>query len=71
MVAEVEKEEHLKDSVEIERAIRSTIAAELDVTPRAIYLKPPRWVVKSTAGKPARSTTREKLLAEHPELNRD
>jgi fatty-acyl-CoA synthase len=71
VVAEVETDEQLKDSVEIERAIRSAIAAELDVTPRAIYLKPPRWVVKSTAGKPARSTTREKLLAEHPELNRD
>ena len=71
VVAEVEKEEQLQGSVEIERAIRNAIAAELDVTPRAIYLKPPRWVVKSTAGKPARSTTREKLLAEHPELNRD
>jgi fatty-acyl-CoA synthase len=71
VVAEVETEEQLQDSVEIERAIRSAIAAELDVAPRAIYLKPPRWVVKSTAGKPARSTTREKLLAEHPELNRD
>jgi len=70
VVAEVEKEEQLKDSGEIERAIRNAIAAELDVTPRAIYLKPPRWVVKHTAGKPARSTTREKLLAEHPELNR-
>jgi fatty-acyl-CoA synthase len=71
VVAEVEEEEQLQDSVEIERTIRSTIAAALDVTPRTIYLKPPRWVVKSTAGKPARSTTREKLLAEHPELNRD
>jgi len=71
VVAEVEQEEQLKDSVEIERAIRNAIVAELDVSPRAIYLKPPRWVVKSTAGKPARSTTREKLLAEYPELNRD
>jgi acyl-CoA synthetase (AMP-forming)/AMP-acid ligase II len=71
VVAEVEKEEQLQDSVEIERALRNAIAVELDITPRAIYLKPPRWVVKSTAGKPARSTTREKLLAEHPELNRD
>jgi len=71
VVAEVEEEEQLKDSIEIERTIRSAIAAALDVTPRTIYLKPPRWVVKSTAGKPARSTTREKLLAEHPELNRD
>jgi hypothetical protein len=32
------------------------------------FLKPPRWIVKSTAGKPARSATREKLFSEHPEL---
>ena len=71
VVAEVEREELLQDSSEIERILRNAIAAELDITARAVYLKPPRWVVKSTAGKPARSTTREKLLAEHPELKRD
>jgi acyl-CoA synthetase (AMP-forming)/AMP-acid ligase II len=71
VVAEVEKEELLDDSVEIERVLRNAIAAEIDITARGIYLKPPRWVVKSTAGKAARSTTREKLLAEHPELKRD
>lgn len=32
-------------------------------------LKPPKWIVKSTAGKASRSATREKLLHEHPELN--
>jgi PAS domain S-box-containing protein len=48
--------------------VRNAIVAELDVSARAIYLKPPRWIVKSTAGKPARSTTREKLLIEQPEL---
>lgn len=71
VVAEVEREELLDDSVEIERVLRNNIAAEIDITARGIYLKPPRWVIKSTAGKPARSTTREKLLAEHPELRRD
>jgi acyl-CoA synthetase (AMP-forming)/AMP-acid ligase II len=68
IVAETEREESLKGSYEIERAVRNAIVAELDVVPHAIYLKPPRWIVKSTAGKPARSTTREKLLIEHPEL---
>jgi fatty-acyl-CoA synthase len=56
------------NSVEIERDLRNAIVAELDVAPRAIYLVPAPWIVKSTAGKPARSTTREKLLIEHPEL---
>ena len=68
VVAEVESEEDLKAAPEIERAVRNAIVAELDVTPRVIYLKPPKWIVKSTAGKPARSTTREKLLIEQPEL---
>src|SRR5580704_410325 len=68
LVADVEDLSNLDDSSTIDRAIRGAIAAELGVVPRAIYLKPPRWIVKSTAGKPARSATREKLLAEHPEL---
>jgi fatty-acyl-CoA synthase len=68
VVTEVEEEKYLKDSAVIERALRNAVVAELSVAVRAVYLKPPRWIVKSTAGKPARSTTREKLLAEHPEL---
>jgi len=71
VVAEVEKEEELNNSLNIERALRNAIVAELGIAARAIYLKPPKWIVKSTAGKPARSTTRDKLLAEHPELARD
>jgi fatty-acyl-CoA synthase len=68
VVAEVRREEDLADQSLIDQILRSKITAELGVAARAIYLKPPRWVVKSTAGKPARSTTREKLFAEHPEL---
>jgi fatty-acyl-CoA synthase len=68
VVAETETEEELKNAFEIERAVRNTIVAELDIAPRIICLKPPRWIVKSTAGKPARSTTRDKLLIEQPEL---
>jgi len=68
VVAEVESEELLQQSDEIEREIRSNIVAGMGVAVRTIFLKPPKWIVKSTAGKPARSTTREKLLKEHPEL---
>jgi fatty-acyl-CoA synthase len=68
IVAEIEDSATLADSSTIERAVRTAIVEELAVAPRAIYLKPPRWIIKSTAGKPARSATREKLLAEHPEL---
>lgn len=69
VVAEVESEELLANSTQIEREIRSRVIAGTGVAVRTIFLKPPKWIVKSTAGKPARSTTREKLLREHPELN--
>jgi acyl-CoA synthetase (AMP-forming)/AMP-acid ligase II len=68
VAAELENEQDSKMSFDIERALRSAIVAEFDLAPQAIFLKAPPWIVKSTAGKPARSTTREKLLAEHPEL---
>ncbi len=68
IVAEVNEQADLEHSNEIERALKNAIIAELGVAARSVYLKPPRWIVKSTAGKPARSHTREKLLAEHPEL---
>jgi fatty-acyl-CoA synthase len=69
VVAELESEELLVSAPEIEQAIRGRVVAALGVAVRAIFLKPPKWIVKSTAGKAARSATREKLLREHPELN--
>lgn len=71
VVAEVENEALLTRAAEIEQEIRSRIVGGLGVAARSIVLRPPKWIVKSTAGKPARSATREKLLKEHPELNRE
>jgi acyl-CoA synthetase (AMP-forming)/AMP-acid ligase II len=68
VVAEVEREEHLANSAEIEKEIRKRVVGGLGVAVRTIFLKPPHWIVKSTAGKAARSATREKLLKEHTEL---
>jgi len=68
-VAEVDDDKYLEDAVPIERQLKMAIKVDLAVAVRAIYLKPRKWIVKSTAGKPARSTTREKLLSEHPELS--
>jgi len=68
IIAEVESEADLANATEIERNIKAAVISELGVAARAIYLKPPRWVVKSTAGKPSRSDTREKFFAEHPEV---
>lgn len=71
VVAEVEDQALLDDAARIEQEIRSRIVAGMGVAARTILLKSPKWIVKSTAGKPARSATREKLLREHPELNRE
>jgi len=45
------------------------LVAALSIAVKKIFLVPPKWIVKSTAGKPARSATREKLLQEHLELS--
>ena len=71
VIAEVEKEAMLSSSGEIEREIRASIVESLGLAVRSLYLKPPKWIVKSTAGKPSRSGTREKLMREleaHPRL---
>lgn len=69
VVAEVEKYEMLAQSSEIEQQIRRSIVAALGIAVKKFFVVPPKWIVKSTAGKPARSATREKLLQEHPELS--
>ncbi len=69
VAAEVERQELLADAMKIESEIRNLVVVGLGVAVRTIFLKPPKWIVKSTAGKAARSATREKLLKEHPELN--
>jgi fatty-acyl-CoA synthase len=68
VVAEVQQREFLEHKAQIEREIRGSIFSQIGVAVRSLLLKPPGWIVKSTAGKPARSTTREKLLREHPNL---
>lgn len=68
IVAEVEREDMLTDTADVEQQIRTRIVAGLGIAVKTIFLKPPKWIVKSTAGKPARSATRDKLFREHPEL---
>lgn len=69
VVAELENDGLLAKAAELEAEIRGMIVAGLGIAVRTIFLKPPKWIVKSTAGKAARSATREKILREHPELN--
>lgn len=69
VVAEVQHEELLASATDIEQELRNRVVAEIGVSVRTIFLKRPHWIVKSTAGKAARSATCEKLLREHPELD--
>jgi fatty-acyl-CoA synthase len=69
VVAELQSAELLANAEQLVQQIRATIVAGLGIAVRTIFLKPPKWIVKSTAGKAARSATRDKLLREHPELN--
>lgn len=68
VVSEVERAELLNDTAELEQQIRSSVVAGLGIAVKSIILKPPKWIVKSTAGKAARSATKEKLIREHPEF---
>jgi fatty-acyl-CoA synthase len=36
----------------------------IDVTITGVYLVPPRWLIKSSAGKPGRKANRERILAD-------
>jgi len=67
VVAEVGNEADLSNAAAIEQAIRNAIVAELGVAVRAVHVKAPKWIVKSTAGKPARSATKQKLLQDQAE----
>jgi fatty-acyl-CoA synthase len=71
VVTEVERAELLHESAELEQQIRSSVVAGLGIAVKSIILKPPKWIVKSTAGKAARSATKEKLMREHPEFARE
>jgi fatty-acyl-CoA synthase len=39
-------------------------AMQIDITVSRVYLVPPRWLVKSSAGKPSRTANRSRALEE-------
>lgn len=69
IVAEVNDVADLECRGPIEAEIRQAVLGEMGIAPRIVHLVPPKWMVKSTAGKPARSTNRRRFLREHPELD--
>ena len=69
IVAEVNDEADLARRHTIEAEIRKAILADFGISTRCIHVVGPKWIIKSTAGKPARSSTKARFLAECPEFN--
>lgn len=67
VIAEVLRSELLRQE-NLQNEIRRAILSEIGVAPRHIHLVQPQWIVKSSAGKPARSTNLQKFLREHKGL---
>lgn len=51
----------------LREGLRRQIASRSDVVARVIALAPPRWLVKTSSGKVARTANREKYLSQPPE----
>jgi acyl-CoA synthetase (AMP-forming)/AMP-acid ligase II len=64
VLAEVASAADLARRGEIEAELRRAVVGQLGIAPRLVRLVPPRWIVKSTAGKVARAANRDKFLAE-------
>jgi fatty-acyl-CoA synthase len=65
IVAEVEPEIDPQDRTQtapIQRAIRACVVQQTDVTARYVHLVGPKWLIKTSSGKIARTANREKFL---------
>jgi fatty-acyl-CoA synthase len=59
-------ETHIQDEAR-QKVLRMAIiraGMSIDVSVTTVYLVPPRWLVKSSAGKPSRKANKEKILTE-------
>jgi acyl-CoA synthetase (AMP-forming)/AMP-acid ligase II len=68
VVAELDDSSDPARAAEIEAEARKVIVAVGGVAPYKVFIVPPQWVVKSTAGKVARADTRARLLERWDEL---
>lgn len=62
IVAELDDDVAPAQTPAIEAEARKVIVAVGGVAPYKVFLVPPRWVVKSTAGKVARADTKARVL---------
>lgn len=64
ILAEVDDEADLADAAQLEQQVRAAATAVTGVSPDSVHMVPPRWMIKSTAGKVSRPETKAKLLAQ-------
>jgi len=59
-------ETECRDAAETKALQRAVVAAgmQIDVTIAQVHLVPPRWLIKSSAGKPSRSANRQRIMTE-------
>lgn len=57
-----------KSQKELKLRIRQAAMTD-DINIKKIYLVPPRWLIKSSAGKPSRKANRERLIDKKEEIN--
>lgn len=68
VVAEADSEAALSERDALESAIRRETLLAAGVAASEVFVVPPRWIVKSTAGKIARRETRERVLEQWERL---
>ena len=71
VVAEVNTDRELPGAHLIEADLREQIVAHLGFAPRTVRVVKPGWMVKSTAGKPARWAARTRFLEQNADLLRE
>ncbi|CAN5925503.1 hypothetical protein BH11MYX4_BH11MYX4_64150 [soil metagenome] len=64
IIAEVDDAADLADAAPLEQQVRAAATAVTGVSPDRVHIVPPRWMIKSTAGKVSRPETKEKLRAQ-------
>jgi len=64
VVAEMKGDFQKGATLKLEAAVRNLVLTSFGTAPRYVAVAPPRWIVKSTAGKISRRETRERFLQE-------
>jgi acyl-CoA synthetase (AMP-forming)/AMP-acid ligase II len=64
VVAEMKDDFQKGATLKLEAAVRKLVLTTMGTAPRYVAVVPPRWIVKSTAGKISRRETRERFLRE-------